>query len=323
MTSVSFSIRKPKDGGTDPVKGKLSFTPVRRYFNEAKDLVLPFPFEVALSVDGKATVGLTPTTAAYVWAVTIIPTENETASYTRYVEVPDSKTEVAFADLVDVDASTLIPTSMGNVIPVKMLPPASSLTEAESLSDQYADYLVWYPEGATASTARAMVASIEQSVADAQTMVALSNAASQQATSDSQTVAETLARVQSMAATASNAAASTEATVSTMNVASATASETINTAVQQVQSMTEDIRAKSDAFTQSAADASTAISSAVQSVRDQAEQSKETIRQAEEDAKADMGEHSGSGEGTQTGEGTSTGGQTVTDTDADGAPEEE
>ena len=110
MTQIHISIRKPKTGGLDPVTGVMRFRPVRRHFDAAKNLVIAASFDADLSEDGELTVDLLPTTGAFVWQV--IELADTPQAYTRYVEVPNSKTKVEYADLVEVDAGTFVPKDM-------------------------------------------------------------------------------------------------------------------------------------------------------------------------------------------------------------------
>ncbi|MDO5763942.1 MAG: hypothetical protein Q4P90_08105, partial [Bifidobacteriaceae bacterium] len=98
MTQLHISIRKPRTGGLDPVTGTMRFRPVRRHFDAAKNLVIAASFDADLSEDGELTVDLLPTTGAFVWQV--IELADTPQAYTRYVEVPNSKTKVEYADLV-------------------------------------------------------------------------------------------------------------------------------------------------------------------------------------------------------------------------------
>ncbi|NEG55477.1 hypothetical protein [Bifidobacterium platyrrhinorum] len=261
MTNVKFSVKKP-DGTA--VEGKLTFTPVRRYFNTAKDLILPYPRSVDLDDKGAATVDLAATNALFVWGVTVSPSDDANLAWTRYVEVPESTTEVAYADLVEVDANTLLPSSMNGVQPVKMRPPVDSLAAAEEESARYPDYLVWYPEGATESKAREMVTSIEQLQAQAATSAAMVTATKAQVASDASIVSD---------------AAVTAGMVS-----------------EHVTATKTEIDVKST-------EATAAIDKAVQSVQDRAQSAQNDITAVEDETKPDTDTHDGGATGTQTGDG--------------------
>lgn len=117
MTQIHISIKKPRTGGLDPVTGTLRFRPVRRHFDAAKNLIIAASFDADLSESGELTVDLLPTTSAFVWQV--IELADTPQAYTRYVEVPDSKTKVEYADLVEVDAGTFVP--LGQTSPLTEL----------------------------------------------------------------------------------------------------------------------------------------------------------------------------------------------------------
>lgn len=150
MTQIHISIRKPKTGGLDPVTGTLRFRPVRRHFDAEGNLVIAASFDADLSESGELTVDLLPTTSAFVWQV--IELADTPQAYTRYVEVPDSTHVVAYADLVEVDAGTFVPKDMAGSQLLKVRH-ASTQSEAETLSAQYPDELVFFDE--TATTAKA------------------------------------------------------------------------------------------------------------------------------------------------------------------------
>ena len=282
MTQIHISIRKPKTGGLDPVTGTLRFRPVRRHFDAAKNLIIAALFDANLSESGELTVDLLPTTGAFVWQV--IELADTPQAYTRYVEVPNSKTKVEYADLVEVDAGTFVPKDMGGVA-VKMRPPVGSLAEAETESDNYPGYLVWYPEGVSTAKAREILESLEQLQADAQTSAATTFALKSQVVQDAGMVSD-----------AATAAAS---------------------------SVTADADAARQSIRSKQTEATAAIDKAVQSVQDKAKSSVENIQQAEDDAKNDAGTHDGAESGTQTGEGSTTGNTTDNVTDADSEPVEE
>ena len=170
MTQIHISIRKPKTGGLDPVTGVMRFRPVRRHFDAAKNLVIAASFDADLSEDGELTVDLLPTTGAFVWQV--IELADTPQAYTRYVEVPNSKTKVEYADLVEVDAGTFVPKDMTGSQLLKVRR-ASTQSEAETLSAQYPDELVFFDETATTARAAMAMSTLESITAEAQTNAAL------------------------------------------------------------------------------------------------------------------------------------------------------
>lgn len=205
MTQIHISIRKPKTGGLDPVTGTLRFRPVRRHFDAAKNLIIAASFDANLSETGELTVDLLPTTSAFVWQV--IELADTPQAYTRYVEVPDSKTKVEYADLVEVDAGTFVPKDMAGSQLLKVRH-ASTQSEAETLSAQYPDELVFFDETATTAKAAAALSTLESITAEAQTNAMLAKSAMLSARSSADFATATQSDLSSLASNASMAAAS-------------------------------------------------------------------------------------------------------------------
>lgn len=205
MTQIHVSIRKPKTGGLDPVTGTLRFRPVRRHFDAAKNLVIAASFDADLSETGELTVDLLPTTSAFVWQV--IELADTPQAYTRYVEVPDSKAKVEYADLVEVDAGTFVPKDMAGSQLLKVRH-ASTQSEAETLSAQYPDELVFFDETATTAKAAAALSTLESITAEAQTNAMLAKSAMLSARSSADSATATQSDLSSLASNASMAAAS-------------------------------------------------------------------------------------------------------------------
>ena len=205
MTQIHISIRKPKTGGLDPVTGTMRFRPVRRHFDAAKNLIIAASFDADLSESGELTVDLLPTTSAFVWQV--IELADTPQVYTRYVEVPDSKTKVEYADLVEVDAGTFVPKDMQGSQLLKVRH-ASTQSEAEALSAQYPDELVFFDETATTMKAAMAMSTLESITAEAQTNAMLAKSAMLSARSSADSATATQSDLSSLASNASMAAAS-------------------------------------------------------------------------------------------------------------------
>ena len=205
MTQIHISIRKPKTGGLDPVTGLMRFRPVRRHFDAEKNLIIAASFDADLSENGELTVDLLPTTSAFVWQV--IELADTPQAYTRYVEVPDSKTKVEYADLVEVDAGTFVPKDMAGSQLLKVRH-ASTQSEAETLSAQYPDELVFFDETATTARAAAALSTLESITAEAQTNAALARSAMLSARSSADSATATQSDLDVLASNASMAAAS-------------------------------------------------------------------------------------------------------------------
>ena len=205
MTQIHISIRKPKTGGLDPVTGTLRFRPVRRHFDAAKNLIIAASFDADLSESGELTVDLLPTTSAFVWQV--IELADTPQAYTRYVEVPDSKNKIEYADLVEVDAGTFVPKDMQGSQLLKVRH-ASTQSEAETLSARYPDAVVLFDETATTMKAAMAMSTLESITAEAQTNAALARSAMLSAQSSADSATATQSDLSSLASNASMAAAS-------------------------------------------------------------------------------------------------------------------
>lgn len=205
MTQIHISIRKPKTGGLDPVTGLMRFRPVRRHFDADKNLIIAASFDADLSETGELTVDLLPTTPAFVWQV--VELADSPQAYTRYVEVPDSKTKVEYADLVEVDAGTFVPKDMAGSQLLKVRH-ASTQSEAETLSARYPDVLVFFNETATVTTAAAVMGTLESIAADAQTSAALARSAMLSAQSSADSATATQSDLNVLASNANTLAAS-------------------------------------------------------------------------------------------------------------------
>lgn len=205
MTQIHISIRKPKTGGLDPVTGLMRFRPVRRHFDADKNLIIAASFDADLSESGELTVDLLPTTSAFVWQV--IELADTPQAYTRYVEVPDSKTKVEYADLVEVDAGTFVPKDMQGSQLLKVRH-ASTQSEAETLSAQYPDAVVLFDETATTMKAAMAMSTLESITAEAQTNAMLAKSAMLSARSSADSATATQSDLSSLASNASMAAAS-------------------------------------------------------------------------------------------------------------------
>lgn len=205
MTQIHISIRKPKTGGLDPVTGTLRFRPVRRHFDAAKNLIIAASFDANLSETGELTVDLLPTTSAFVWQV--IELADTPQAYTRYVEVPDSKTKVEYADLVEVDAATFVPKDMTGSQLLKVRH-ASTQSEAETLSARYPDAVVLFDETATTMKAAMAMSTLESITAEAQTNAALARSAMLSAQSSADSATATQSDLNILASNANTLAAS-------------------------------------------------------------------------------------------------------------------
>lgn len=243
MTQIHISIRKPKTGGLDPVTGLMRFRPVRRHFDADKNLIIAASFDADLSETGELTVDLLPTTSAFVWQV--IELADTPQAYTRYVEVPDSKTKVEYADLVEVDAATFVPKDMTGSQLLKVRH-ASTQSEAETLSAQYPDELVFFDETATTAKAAAALSTLESITAEAQTNAMLAKSAMLSARSSADSATATQSDLNILASNANTLAASvandSQTVADTANAVAAkgeSAIATIDSTVQAVKDKAE------------------------------------------------------------------------------------
>lgn len=243
MTQIHISIRKPKTGGLDPVTGTLRFRPVRRHFDAEGNLVIAASFDANLSETGELTVDLLPTTPAFVWQV--VELADSPQAYTRYVEVPDSKTKVEYADLVEVDAGTFVPKDMNGSQLLKVRR-AATQSEAEALSAQYPDVLVFFNETASVTKAAMAMSTLESITAEAQTNAALAKSAMLSARSSADSATATQSDLNVLASNASMAAASvandSQTVADTANAVAAkgeSAIATIDSTVQAVKDKAE------------------------------------------------------------------------------------
>lgn len=243
MTQIHISIRKPKTGGLDPVTGTLRFRPVRRHFDAAKNLIIAASFDAELSEDGELTVDLLPTTPAFVWQV--VELADSPQAFTRYVEVPNSPTKVEYADLVEVDAGTFVPKDMAGSQLLKVRR-ASTQSEAETLSAQYPDVLVFFNETASVAKAAAVMSTLESITAEAQTNAALAKNAMLSARSSADSATATQSDLNILASNANTLAASvandSQTVADTANAVAAkgeSAIATIDSTVQAVKDKAE------------------------------------------------------------------------------------
>lgn len=243
MTQIHISIRKPKTGGLDPVTGLMRFRPVRRHFDADKNLIIAASFDADLSETGELTVDLLPTTPAFVWQV--VELADSPQAYARYVEVPDSKTKVEYADLVEVDAGTFVPKDMQGSQLLKVRH-ASTQSEAETLSAQYPDELVFFDETATTAKAAAALSTLESITAEAQTNAMLAKSAMLSAQSSADSATATQSDLNILASNANTLAASvandSQTVADTANAVAAkgeSAIATIDSTVQAVKDKAE------------------------------------------------------------------------------------
>lgn len=190
MTQIKFDFGHPSADGVAVLAGELVHVVPTGRFKVGKRIVVRDSFDVRLSEDGTATVDVTPTDNTFAYEVTVGESP-DAWRFVRCVQVPDSSAPVAFADLVDVDSSTLAPALNTGAALTYLL--ASSLQEAQSMSAANPGQMVFYPEGQAKTVASQILEDLTgaRAVVEAQSAVAAQAANAAQAASDASQAAST------------------------------------------------------------------------------------------------------------------------------------
>lgn len=183
MTQINFDFGHPSADGVAVLAGELVHVVPTGRFKVGKRIVVRDSFDVRLSETGTATVDVTPTDNTFAYEVTVGESP-DAWRFVRCVQVPNSDTPVAFADLVDVDASTLAPALNNGAALTYLL--ASSLSEAQAMSAANPGQMVFYPEGKAKTVASQILEDLTgaRAVVEAQSAVAAQAANAAQAASD-------------------------------------------------------------------------------------------------------------------------------------------
>lgn len=249
MTQIKFDFGHPSADGVAVLAGELVHVVPTGRFKVGKRIVVRDSFDVRLSEDGTATVDVTPTDNTFAYEVTVGESP-DAWRFVRCVQVPDSSTPVAFADLVDVDSSTLAPALNTGAALTYLL--ASSLQDAQALSAANPGQMVFYPEG----QAKTVASQILEDLTGARAVVESQSAAAAQAANAAQ------------ASAAGAQAASVQAADAVQAVSEQTAQVSANAAA--VQSVADSISESKTVVESHANEALTAIDEAVKSVKDKA-----------------------------------------------------
>lgn len=249
MTQIKFDFGHPSADGVAVLAGELVHVVPTGRFKVGKRIVVRDSFDVRLSEDGTATVDVTPTDNTFAYEVTVGESP-DAWRFVRCVQVPDSSTPVAFADLVDVDSSTLAPALNTGAALTYLL--ASSLQDAQALSAANPGQMVFYPEG----QAKTVASQILEDLTGARAVVESQSAVAAQAANAAQ------------ASAAGAQAASVQAADAVQAVSEQTAQVSANAAV--VQSVADSISESKSVVESHANEALTAIDEAVKSVKDKA-----------------------------------------------------
>lgn len=183
MTQINFDFGHPSADGVAVLAGELVHVVPTGRFKVGKRIVVRDSFDVRLSETGTATVDVTPTDNTFAYEVTVGESP-DAWRFVRCVQVPNSDTAVEFADLVDVDASTLAPALNTGAALTYLL--ASSLQEAKAMSAANPGQMVFYPEGKAKTVASQILEDLTgaRAVVEAQSAVAAQAANAAQAASD-------------------------------------------------------------------------------------------------------------------------------------------
>nr|DAI41790.1 MAG TPA: hypothetical protein [Caudoviricetes sp.] len=183
MTQINFDFGHPSADGVAVLAGELVHVVPTGRFKVGKRIVVRDSFDVRLSETGTATIDVTPTDNTFAYEVTVGESP-DAWRFVRCVQVPNSSTPVAFADLVDVDASTLAPAPNSGTALTYLL--ASSLSEAQAMSTANPGQMVFYPEGSVKTVASQILEDLTDARAtvEAQSTVAAQAANAARAASD-------------------------------------------------------------------------------------------------------------------------------------------
>lgn len=183
MTQINFDFGHPSADGVAVLAGELVHVVPTERFKVGKRIVVRDSFDVRLSESGTATVNVPPTDNTFAYEVTVGESP-DAWRFVRCVQVPNSDTAVEFADLVDVDASTLAPALNSGAALTYLL--ASGLQEAQAMSVANPGQMVFYPEGQAMTVASQILEDLTgaRAVVEAQSAVAAQAANAAQAASD-------------------------------------------------------------------------------------------------------------------------------------------
>lgn len=246
MTQINFDFGHPSAEGVAVLAGELVHVVPTERFKVGKRIVVRDSFDVRLSESGTATVNVPPTDNTFAYEVTVGESP-DAWRFVRCVQVPDSDTAVEFADLVDVDSSTLAPALNSGAALTYLL--ASSLQEAQAMSAANPGQMVFYPEG----QAKTVASQILEDLTGARAVVESQSAAAAQAANAAQ----------------ASAAGAQAASVQTADAAQA-ASDASQAAHAQVTAVADSITESKTVVESHANEALTAIDEAVKSVQDKA-----------------------------------------------------
>ena len=247
MTQIKFDFGHPSADGIADLAGETVHVVPTSRFNSGKRIVVRDSFEVKLDAHGTATITVPPTDNTFAYEVTVGDSA-DSWRFIRVVQVPDSANVLDFADLTDVDATTLMPALNGGAALTYLL--ASSLEEAQTLSAANPGQMVFYTESASKTVA----SQILEDLTNARAVV-----------EDQSAVAAQAANVAQAASDASQAA-SVQVSQAAQSVADQSAQVTAD--ANAVQTAAQSIAESKSVVESHANDALTAIDEAVKQVQD-------------------------------------------------------
>lgn len=174
MTRINISIKHATASGAQPVdKGVIRFIPYRHVAAD-KSIIVREPFGVELDGQGKASVDLLPTLGRFLWH--IVEFGGTSLAHDRWVEVPDSKEAIDYADLEDMDPRTGVPKALRDSQLLEVMH-ADDMAMAEQLSAKWPDRVILFDEENTTVKAQAAMAALANLTAEAQTNATYTRAA--------------------------------------------------------------------------------------------------------------------------------------------------
>ena len=263
MTQINFDFGHPSADGVAVLAGELVHVVPTGRFRVGKRIVVRDSFDVRLSETGTATVDVTPTDGTFAYEVTVGESP-DAWRFVRCVQVPDSSTPIAFADLVDVDAATLAPALNTGAALTYLL--ASSLQEAQALSAANPGQMVFYPEGGV----KPVASQILDDMTSARAVVESQSAAAAQAANAAQASAAGAQAASVQAADAVQAVSDAARQVSEQTAQVSSQSGQVSANAAAVQSVADSINESKADVESKASDALTAIDEAVRQVQDKA-----------------------------------------------------
>lgn len=249
MTQINFDFGHPSADGVAVLAGELVHVVPTGRFRVGKRIVVRDSFDVRLSEDGTATVDVTPTDGTFAYEVTVGESP-DVWRFVRCVQVPDSSTPVAFADLVDVDAATLAPALNTGAALTYLL--ASSLQEAQSLSAANPGQMVFYPE----SQAKTVASQILDDMTSARAVVESQSAAAAQAANAAQAASDAAQSTSAQVTAVADSITESKTVVeSHANDALTAIDEAVKSVKDKVSDVTVEDKAKDETPADTAADA--------------------------------------------------------------------